>query len=83
MGKGKGSFDHWAARVAVNQVVFEIKGMLHEAVAKDAFRLAGNKLPGESVQASLSARALLTSSSLQVSGNLCTGASRRLLVSRS
>ncbi|KAH6688607.1 ribosomal protein L16p/L10e, partial [Plectosphaerella plurivora] len=47
MGKGKGSFDHWAARVAVNQVVFEIKGMLHEAVAKDAFRLAGNKLPGQ------------------------------------
>lgn len=47
MGKGKGSFDHWAARVAVNQIVFEIKGMLHEAVAKDAFRLAGNKLPGK------------------------------------
>lgn len=48
MGKGKGSFDHWAARVAVNQVVFEIKGMIHEAVVKDAFRLAGNKLPGKS-----------------------------------
>ncbi|KAK2018972.1 ribosomal protein L16p/L10e [Colletotrichum eremochloae] len=47
MGKGKGSFDHWAARVAVNQIVFEIRGMLHEAVAKDAFRLAGNKLPGQ------------------------------------
>lgn len=47
MGKGKGSFDHWAARVAVNQVVFEIKGMIHEAVVKDAFRLAGNKLPGQ------------------------------------
>ncbi|KAK2039976.1 ribosomal protein L16p/L10e [Colletotrichum somersetense] len=47
MGKGKGSFDHWAARVAVNQIVFEIKGMIHEAVAKDAFRLAGNKLPGQ------------------------------------
>ncbi|GJD01642.1 ribosomal protein L16p/L10e [Colletotrichum higginsianum] len=35
------------ARVAVNQIVFEIRGMLHEAVAKDAFRLAGNKLPGQ------------------------------------
>lgn len=46
MGKGKGSFDHWAARVAVNQIVFEIRGMLHEQVARDAFRLAGNKLPG-------------------------------------
>lgn len=46
MGKGKGGFDHWAARVAVNQVVFEVKGLVHEAVVKDAFRLAGNKLPG-------------------------------------
>ncbi|KAF3355415.1 hypothetical protein VD0004_g7690 [Verticillium dahliae] len=47
MGKGKGGFDHWAARVAVNQVVFEVKGLVHEAVVKDAFRLAGNKLPGQ------------------------------------
>jgi len=47
MGKGKGSFDHWAARVAVNQIIFEIRGALHEAVARDAFRLAGNKLPGQ------------------------------------
>lgn len=46
MGKGKGAFDHWAARVAVNQVVFEIKGNLHEQVVRDAFRLAGIKLPG-------------------------------------
>lgn len=47
MGKGKGSFDHWAARVAVNQILFEVKGMLHEQVVRDAFRLAGNKLPGK------------------------------------
>lgn len=47
MGKGKGSFDHWAARVAVNRVIFEIRGALHEQVARDAFRLAGNKLPGQ------------------------------------
>ncbi|CCC07557.1 unnamed protein product [Sordaria macrospora k-hell] len=46
MGKGKGSFDHWATRVAVNQIVFEIKGHLHEQVIRDAFRLAGVKLPG-------------------------------------
>ncbi|RYP59029.1 hypothetical protein DL770_010296 [Monosporascus sp. CRB-9-2] len=45
MGKGKGSFDHWAARVAVSQIVLELRGMLHEQVARDAFRLAGNKLP--------------------------------------
>ncbi|KAI1493043.1 ribosomal protein L10e/L16 [Biscogniauxia mediterranea] len=47
MGKGKGSFDHWAARVAVNQIVMEVRGMLHEQVVRDAFRLAGNKLPGQ------------------------------------
>ncbi|ERS96362.1 ribosomal protein L16 [Sporothrix schenckii ATCC 58251] len=47
MGKGKGSFDHWAARVAVNRVVFELRGAIHEQVARDAFRLAGNKLPGQ------------------------------------
>jgi len=46
MGKGKGSFDHWAARVAINQVVFEIRGNVHEKVIRDAFRLAGVKLPG-------------------------------------
>lgn len=46
MGKGKGSFDYWAARVAVSQIVFEISGELHEQVARDAMRLAGNKLPG-------------------------------------
>ncbi|KAK3902432.1 P-loop containing nucleoside triphosphate hydrolase protein [Staphylotrichum tortipilum] len=47
MGKGKGSFDHWAARVAVNQIIFEIRGAVHEQVIRDAFRLAGNKLPGQ------------------------------------
>ncbi|KAF2005285.1 ribosomal protein L16 [Amniculicola lignicola CBS 123094] len=46
MGKGKGNFDRWTARVAVSKVVFEIKGELHEQVVRDAFRLAGNKLPG-------------------------------------
>ncbi|KAF3048071.1 mitochondrial ribosomal large subunit component [Didymella heteroderae] len=46
MGKGKGSFDRWTARVAVSKIIFEIKGDLHEQVVRDAFRLAGNKLPG-------------------------------------
>jgi ribosomal protein L16/L10AE len=46
MGKGKGSFDHWATRMAVSQILFEIKGRLHEQIVRDAFRLAGNKLPG-------------------------------------
>lgn len=47
MGKGKGSFDHWASRIAVSKVIFELKGDIHEQVARDAFRLAGNKMPGE------------------------------------
>ncbi|KAI0472361.1 ribosomal protein L16p/L10e [Xylaria cf. heliscus] len=47
MGKGKGGFDHWATRVAVSQIVFELRGMVHEQVVRDAFRLAGNKLPGQ------------------------------------
>ncbi|KAI4119353.1 MAG: hypothetical protein LQ345_000732 [Seirophora villosa] len=46
MGKGKGSFDYWAARVAVSRILFELKGDLHEQIVRDAFRLAGNKLPG-------------------------------------
>ena len=47
MGKGKGKFDYWAARVAVSQILFEIKGDCHEQVIRDAMRLAGNKLPGK------------------------------------
>ncbi|OAA67174.1 mitochondrial large ribosomal subunit [Niveomyces insectorum RCEF 264] len=47
MGKGKGSFDHWAARVAVNRIIFELRGAVHEQIVRDAFRLAGNKLPGQ------------------------------------
>jgi ribosomal protein L16/L10AE len=49
MGKGKGSFDHWASRVAVSKIIFELKGDIHEQVARDAFRLAGNKMPGKFV----------------------------------
>ncbi|KAF2666774.1 ribosomal protein L16, partial [Microthyrium microscopicum] len=47
MGKGKGGFDYWAARVSHGRVVFEIGGDIHEQVVKEALRLAGNKLPGQ------------------------------------
>ncbi|KAB2572531.1 putative mitochondrial ribosomal protein l16 protein [Lasiodiplodia theobromae] len=47
MGKGKGSFDHWASRVAISKILFELKGEIHEQVVRDAFRLAGTKLPGQ------------------------------------
>ncbi len=46
MGKGKGKFDYWAARIPVSRIIFEIKGDMHEKVAREAFRLAGHKLPG-------------------------------------
>ncbi|KAL9617396.1 MAG: hypothetical protein Q9160_007800 [Pyrenula sp. 1 TL-2023] len=46
MGKGKGKFDYWACRIPVKRIVFELKGDLHEQVVREAFRLAGNKLPG-------------------------------------
>lgn len=71
MGKGKGSFDHWATRMAVSQVLFEIKGRIHEQIVRDAFRLAGNKLPGakRNITTMISLfRAPLTE--LQASGNL-------------
>lgn len=47
MGKGKGKFDYWAARVPVSRVVFELSGPVHEKVVREAFRLAGDKLPGQ------------------------------------
>lgn len=46
MGKGKGAFDHWACRVTTGKVLFEIKGDVHEKVAKEALRKASDKLPG-------------------------------------
>ncbi|MCJ1472074.1 mitochondrial ribosomal large subunit component [Lambiella insularis] len=46
MGKGKGSFDYWASRVAVSKIIFELKGELHEQIVRDAFRLAASKMPG-------------------------------------
>ncbi|KAI9838154.1 MAG: mitochondrial ribosomal large subunit component, partial [Thelocarpon superellum] len=46
MGKGKGRFDYWASRVAVSRIIFELEGNLHEEVAREAFRLAGAKMPG-------------------------------------
>lgn len=47
MGKGKGKFDYWTAKVPVSRIVFELKGKLHEKIAREAFRLAGHKLPGK------------------------------------
>lgn len=44
MGKGKGSPDHWVAVVKPGRVMYEMDGVSRE-LAKEAFRLAGHKLP--------------------------------------
>ncbi len=44
MGKGKGAVDHWVAVVKPGRIIFEIGGV-REDIAKEAVRLAGNKLP--------------------------------------
>lgn len=46
MGTGKGSMDFWASRVPVSRIIFELKGEIHEKVAREAFRLAAQKMPG-------------------------------------
>ncbi|MBX8799449.1 MULTISPECIES: 50S ribosomal protein L16 [Pseudochrobactrum] len=44
MGKGKGSVDYWACRVAPGRVMFELDGV-SEDVAREALRLGAAKLP--------------------------------------
>jgi large subunit ribosomal protein L16 len=44
MGKGKGSPEDWVAVVRPGRVLYEISGV-DEPLAREAFRLAGAKLP--------------------------------------
>ena len=44
MGSGKGSVEYWVAVVKPGRVMFEMAGV-EESVAREAMRLAGNKLP--------------------------------------
>ncbi len=44
MGKGKGNPEYWVAVVKPGRILFEMEGMT-EDVARDAFRLASQKLP--------------------------------------
>jgi len=44
MGGGKGGVEEWAADVRPGRVMYEISGV-DEKTAKEAFRLAGHKLP--------------------------------------
>lgn len=44
MGKGKGPVDHWVCLVRPGRVLYEIEGVTEE-LAREAFRVAGHKLP--------------------------------------
>ena len=44
MGSGKGAPDHWVAVVKPGRVLYEIQGV-DEALAREAFKLAAQKLP--------------------------------------
>jgi large subunit ribosomal protein L16 len=44
MGSGKGTVDHWVARVKPGRILFEMAG-IREDQAREAFRLAAHKLP--------------------------------------
>ena len=44
MGKGKGNTEFWVANVKPGRVMFEIAGV-SEDIAREALRLAANKLP--------------------------------------
>jgi large subunit ribosomal protein L16 len=44
MGKGKGAVEYWAAVVKPGRILFEVSGVPPE-VAKEALRLAAQKLP--------------------------------------
>ena len=44
MGKGKGALDHWVAQIKPGRVLFEMDGVPEE-VAREALRLAAQKLP--------------------------------------
>ena len=44
MGGGKGGVEEWAADIQPGRVMYEISG-IDEKTAREAFRLAGHKLP--------------------------------------
>jgi large subunit ribosomal protein L16 len=44
MGSGKGAPEHWVAVIKPGRVMFELSGVA-EPLAKEALRLAGQKLP--------------------------------------
>jgi large subunit ribosomal protein L16 len=48
MGSGKGNVEYWAAKVQPGRMLYELEGVA-EKDARDAFRLAGDKLPVKTI----------------------------------
>jgi len=48
MGKGKGNVEYWVAKVQPGRVLYEIEGV-SEDIAREAFKLAGAKLPVQTI----------------------------------
>ena len=48
MGSGKGNVEYWAAKVQPGKMLYELEGVT-EKDAREAFRLAGDKLPVKSI----------------------------------
>ena len=48
MGSGKGNVEYWAAKVQPGKMLYELEGV-SETDAREAFRLAGDKLPVKSI----------------------------------
>jgi large subunit ribosomal protein L16 len=48
MGKGKGNPEYWVSLVKPGHVLYEMEGV-NESIAREAFRLAGAKLPVKTV----------------------------------
>ena len=44
MGTGKGAVEGWRAQILPGRILYEMEGV-EESVAREAFRLAGHKLP--------------------------------------
>ncbi|MDX1548890.1 MAG: 50S ribosomal protein L16, partial [Rhodothermales bacterium] len=45
MGKGKGSVEKWVAVIRPGRILFEVGGGVSEELAREAMRLAQQKLP--------------------------------------
>ena len=48
MGKGKGNPEYWVSLIKPGHVLYEMEGVSEE-IAREAFRLAGAKLPVKTV----------------------------------